>query len=329
MSFITTADQRLAVPAKVNSVIVGPSGIGKTSLVRTLPNAGADTLFLDGEGGMLAVNDDILDAAGNIISPRFAGDSIDLKKLSVQIGRHPWELCRAIACLLAGPDMSDYELQPNGLMKAGPYAPESYEAYKAGLGGDEFIASLAKYNNIFVDSITVTSRWAFSWANTQPDRISDKGKVNKLGAYGLLGQEMIKWLTVLQHVPDKSIFVVGILDRDVDDLKRVTYSPQIEGSKAGRELPGIFDQVIAFDNIEFDGGVKARAFVTSQANPWGYPAKDRSGRLDMVEEPHLGKMMDKIRNARRVGQPHQTTLPQPQQTPAVATDTPVPPASAQ
>ena len=25
-------------------------------------------------------------------------------------------------------------------------------------------------------------------------------------------------------------------------------------------------------------------------NPWGYPAKDRSGRLDMVEEPHLGRL---------------------------------------
>ena len=29
-------------------------------------------------------------------------------------------------------------------------------------------------------------------------------------------------------------------------------------------------------------------------NQWGYPAKDRSGRLDMIEEPHLGKLMQKM-----------------------------------
>ena len=27
---------------------------------------------------------------------------------------------------------------------------------------------------------------------------------------------------------------------------------------------------------------------------WGYPAKDRSGQLEVVEEPHLGKLLTKI-----------------------------------
>ena len=30
-------------------------------------------------------------------------------------------------------------------------------------------------------------------------------------------------------------------------------------------------------------------------NPWNYPAKDRSGRLDMIEAPHLGRLLEKIR----------------------------------
>jgi hypothetical protein len=30
-------------------------------------------------------------------------------------------------------------------------------------------------------------------------------------------------------------------------------------------------------------------------NHWGYPAKDRSGRLGLIEPPHLGQLMDKIR----------------------------------
>jgi hypothetical protein len=42
-----------------------------------------------------------------------------------------------------------------------------------------------------------------------------------------------------------------------------------------------------------DGGAR-RAFICRTLNPYGFPAKDRSGRLDMIEEPHLGKLMDKI-----------------------------------
>ena len=39
-----------------------------------------------------------------------------------------------------------------------------------------------------------------------------------------------------------------------------------------------------------------RAFVCGPLNEWGYPAKDRSGRLDLIEEPHLGKLIDKMTN---------------------------------
>jgi hypothetical protein len=38
----------------------------------------------------------------------------------------------------------------------------------------------------------------------------------------------------------------------------------------------------------------ARAFVCQTLNPFGFPAKDRSGRLDMIEVPHLGQLMAKI-----------------------------------
>ena len=47
-----------------------------------------------------------------------------------------------------------------------------------------------------------------------------------------------------------------------------------------------------------DSGKPYRAFVCGP-NPWGYPAKDRSGRLDMIEEPHLGRLMAKIRGPKQ------------------------------
>lgn len=48
-----------------------------------------------------------------------------------------------------------------------------------------------------------------------------------------------------------------------------------------------------------DRGTPYRGFVCQTLNPWGYPAKDRSGRLGLVEEPHLGRLMAKIRGPAR------------------------------
>ncbi len=49
-------------------------------------------------------------------------------------------------------------------------------------------------------------------------------------------------------------------------------------------------------------GQHYRAFVCQQLNEWGYPAGDRSGRLDMIEEPHLGKLLAKIKGAKRTSE---------------------------
>jgi hypothetical protein len=309
---IVTAAQRLSGARKINMIIGGPSGVGKTTLCRTLdPNT---TLFLDGEAGVEALGE-------------WSGDVLDMRKMAVDMRAHPWEIARALACLLCGPDTADYEMQPGGILKPGPYSPESYEAYKQTFGDPADL--FGRYTQIFTDSITVASRWSFAWANTQPERISDKGKIDKRGAYGLHGQEMVKWLTMLQHVPGKSMIVVGILDRFVDDLKRVTFELQIEGSKAGRELPGIFDQVLTLNNFKQDAsgvfpadqtqaGQSFRALVCHQDNPWGMPAKDRTGKLELLERPDLGELLNKIRTGKRLDEKLVTALPPAPETQAAA-----------
>lgn len=52
---IITAEQRLAERSGVKMVVLGKAGIGKTSLLKTLPEA--STLFVDLEAGDLAVKD--------------------------------------------------------------------------------------------------------------------------------------------------------------------------------------------------------------------------------------------------------------------------------
>ena len=278
---IIKADDRLKVVPKINIALFGPSGVGKTTQARTLDPK--TTLFVDLEAGTLAVQD-------------WAGDVLDVRATAVAIGAHPWEVARALALYIGGPDPSD---------STGHYSPSVYASVK------ELFADidLSKYQTIFVDSITVASRECFKWSQIQPEAMSEKtGKPDTRGAYGLLGREMIRWLTHLQHAP-MSIIVVGILDKQEDDLKRITWVPQIEGSKTGRELPGIFDQVVTIQNFTAEDGTQYRALVCQQQNPWGYPAKDRSGRLEIIEAPDLGALMVKIREGKRVDSTITTTLP--------------------
>ena len=258
---IITAEERMKNHSGIKGFVTGPAKIGKTSLLRTLdPNK---TLFIDLEAGSLSVQD-------------VKVDSIEIRD---------WNEARDVACFVGG---------SNPAMRSDqPYSQAHYE-YVCEKYGDPTI--MEKYETLFIDSITVLGRLCFQWAKGQPQAFSDKtGKQDLRGAYGLHGQEMITLLSHLQHVKGKNVWFVGLLDEKVDDFNRTVYVPQIEGSKTGLELPGIVDQVITMMEIRDDEGNAYRAFICTRPNKWGVPAGDRSGRLEMIEEPHLGKLMEKIK----------------------------------
>ena len=257
---IITADQRLAEKKGHKIVVCGASGVGKTTLARTLnPNT---TLFMDLEAGDAAIEGCAID----VVRPR------------------TWAECRDLACFLGGPNPSLAEDQPYS---------ESHYNYVEQMYGDGADV-WQKYDTLFVDSITVAGRLCFQWCLQQPEVRSDRsGKLDTRAAYGLHGREMMSWLTHIQHIRSKNVVFVGILDEVTDDYGRKQYSLQIEGSKTGRELPGIVDEVITMSILTGDHG-QYRAFVCQPLNEWGYPAKDRSGRLETLEEPHLGKLIAKM-----------------------------------
>ncbi|GGG46396.1 hypothetical protein GCM10010964_37230 [Caldovatus sediminis] len=258
---IIGADERMAERRGIKGVLAGASGIGKTSQLWSLDPAA--TLFVNLEAGELAV-------AG------WPGDEVRVRD---------WDLARDLACWIGGPNPAMRDDQPYG---AGHYA-RVCEAFGSP-------AQLAKYQTIFVDSITVASRLCLQWCKGQPQAVSDRsGKPDLRGAYGLLGQEMIAWVTHLQHVPDKNVWLVGILDKKLDDFNRPFFALQVEGTKTGLELPGVVDELITLAELRTEKGEPYRAFVCTTLNPFGYPAKDRSGRLATIEEPHLGRLMEKIR----------------------------------
>lgn len=258
---IISADDRLKETRGIKGVIFGKSGIGKTSLLWTLD--AKTTLFMDMEAGDLAIEG----WEGDAIRPR------------------TWQECRDFASFIGGPNPALRDDQA--------YSQAHYDVVAQGYGGESV---LDKYDTIFIDSITVAGRLCFQWCKGQPQAYSEKtGKPDTRGAYGLHGQEMLAWLTQLQHTRGKNIWFVGILDEKTDDFNRKVFVPQIDGSKTGLELPGIVDQVVTMAEIAADDGSTYRAFINHTINPYGFPAKDRSGRLEVMEEPHLGKLMAKIK----------------------------------
>jgi hypothetical protein len=254
---IISAEERLKQQTGVKMAIFGAFGIGKTSLLKTLDEP---TLCLDFEAGLLAVQD-------------WSGDSLTVRA---------WPEAKDIACLGGGADPA--------LDGSKCYSQRHYESVKAKYKDCDF----SKYKCIFIDSITMVSKICLTWARAQVEQ-NKCGKSDAWAAYALLANEMLAWITQFQHIPDKDIIIVGLLEQKVDDFNRATWVPQIEGSKTAAELPAILDEVITMVPTKKENGILERQFVCQTLNPNGYPAKDRSGKLNLTEEAHLGKLLRKIK----------------------------------
>ena len=172
-----------------------------------------------------------------------------------------------LACALGGPNPA---LPPNSAFS---------QAHFDKVSTDPDLTSLAQYDVLFVDSLTALSRLSFTHCEQLPEAVTDRGRKDTRAIYGAHARHMLGTLNHLQHARKRTIVFVAILERVTDDFNVASWQPQLEGAKTGRELPGIVDEVITMNWIDFgDGKPPTRAFVCTVTNPWGYPAKDRSGR---------------------------------------------------
>ena len=265
---IISADERMESQG-IKMMILGEYGVGKTTLLKTLPEH--NTLFVNLEAGELAVRS-------------WKGDSVGTRE---EDKIRDWESCQKIAAFIGGPNI---HLRPEQ-----PYSQAFYNQAVAEMGDPK---ALDKYENIFIDSISVASRLAKQFADSEVIRTNQQK--NKFAPYQIIATEMINWMTQLQHATKKNVYFVGLLNRKTDEFGRVDYLLQIEGSKAGLEIPAIVDQVMTLCDLVMADGKEYKVLVTKKNNEWKYPAKDRSGNLAPVEPPHLGQIIDKILNGQSV-----------------------------
>jgi hypothetical protein len=255
-----TAEQHANEEHGLTMLVTGVYGVGKTSLVKTLSKEMlAETTFIRIENGTLAI----------------AG--LPVARLTLET----WEEVRDFAAIVGGPNPA---LPSNAI-----YSQAHYNSAIA----NPVYSRLATSKVFFFDSLSAIARFSFDWSKEQPESFSH-GKPDLRGAYGLHARNMVSLLSQLQRAKSKIIILTCALGQVTDDFNVTTWQLLTEGARTNRELPGILDEVITMQWIDFGDGQLTRAFICVAPNRWGFPAKDRSGKLGEVEEPNLNTLLNKL-----------------------------------
>jgi AAA domain len=143
----------------------------------------------------------------------------------------------------------------------------------------------AKYESVALDSISEIAEVVLSNAKRQ---VKDPRQ-----AYGELIDKMEMLVRAFRDLPNKNVVLISKMEYQKDEAIGIfKYVPSMPGAKLSNKLPYFFDEVFRLGINKSMEGVQYR-FLQTQPD-LQYVAKDRSGTLEPIEEPHLGKAFAKI-----------------------------------
>lgn len=115
-------------------------------------------------------------------------------------------------------------------------------------------------------------------------------------AYGTLSEQMQDLIRAFRDLP-KNVYMSAKMEKQKDeDTGRMLYQPSAPGAKVGQALPYFFDEVFVLRVEKNESGELERMLQTQP--DYNYIAKDRSGALDMFEQPSLEHIAAKILNTK-------------------------------
>lgn len=121
----------------------------------------------------------------------------------------------------------------------------------------------------------------------------DNGKNNDGRAiYGDMIKDMTKIIKEFRDLPGYHVYMTAQMERQKDESTGVILNgPGMPGKRLGEKLPYLPDELFKLD-IE---GIGANSYRLLRTQPdYLNDAKDRSGALNPIEEPHIGKIINKI-----------------------------------
>lgn len=126
--------------------------------------------------------------------------------------------------------------------------------------------------------------------------LSAEKKINKdpRKAYGEMQDTMTEMIRYFRDL-DKNIYMSAKQDKVKDEVTgQIFFGPSAPGQKIAASLPYFFDEVFCLQTWKDAEGKIQSAFQTQRDNQ--YEAKDRSGKLDFIEQPNLAAIYKKIVN---------------------------------
>ena len=162
-------------------------------------------------------------------------------------------------------------------VKSAAEVVEVYEALRSGK---------LQYDTVCLDSISEISELLLQ---AEKARHKDARK-----AYGEVQESVTN---VMRAFRDLQMHVMFICKEDkVNNDGTFEQAPKMVGTKLGQSITYFFDEVLALRVIEdtdAEGNpIQARWLQTRIGQ--GYVAKDRSGKLEAIEEPNLTKLIEKL-----------------------------------
>ena len=114
-------------------------------------------------------------------------------------------------------------------------------------------------------------------------------------AYGELIERMETLVRAFRDLPALNIYMSSKMSRNKDEVTGITaYGPSMPGSKLGSAMPYFFDEVFKLA-VGKDTNTQAEfRYIQTQPDLQNV-CKDRSGKLDRMEQPHLGYIINKIK----------------------------------
>ena len=146
-----------------------------------------------------------------------------------------------------------------------------------------------KYRWVIVDSLTeIGQLYVDMLKNKYPE------KKDSFSLWGEYTDSMRNLVKSFRDLSGYNVVMTALSEVDKDDVGRRFQNIMLQG-KIANHLPGYFDEVFYYTKINFEDGTSERALITEVSEK--AVAKDRSGRLEPIEQPNLAQIASKIRRS--------------------------------